>query len=325
MNSLILKYTQFIFKLSMLIIQKFLLILSICIVSTYDAFSASWDLNIDKESQVKNTWIIKEDQVTWEEINDIEKKSPIEEQETLNEQPETLNEMQSNIKTLEREKVRLEFKWNTFRIGNENLGDLLRLDITPAEKISLETLITNYSALRNKTQQDLDNAIERWQDSNTFQNKLLELKRDLYKELIPYIEPTKISAFRSYIESDISFNEKSKKVAVEIEEKQTKRDERVEEIQDKIEDNAETLREQIKKKLTLSLQNKLDAFIAQEKFQALEDSSKIFLFERLITKLNSKKRSLQETLNPTSIIEERILLYEVVEGILYNYISLWQQ
>ncbi len=303
-------------------LQKVIILLFLFFVSWYNVFWASWELVIDgaNEIEIKNQEEVKGDVLKeWNEIKSEEKEIPKEEK------PQTVKEMQSEIKTLEKEKEILEFKWNTFRIWNENLGDIIRWEMTPDDKSKLETLLVNYTSLKNKIDTDIANAVERGQETGGLQIELSELKRSLYMKLIPYIEEGKIGAFKLYIESDINYNEKSKEVATEIEEKEVERNERVEKIKDDIEENAEVLREQIRVKITTGLQVKLDEFIAQEKFQWLRDESKILLFERLISKLQTKKESLEDTVNPTSIIEERIFLYEVVQETLYWYIQNWKQ
>ena len=243
----------------------------------------------------------------------------------LTEKPQTLKQMQWDIKTLEKEKERLEFKWKTFRIGNDNLWDLIRSDISEAEVNALELLVNIYNSRKNNINLTLDSAVESWIETESIKKELLLLKQELYKDLLPYIQMEKLSEFKVYVESDLALNEKSKEVATEIEEKQSERDERIEEIKEKIEDNTETLRAQIEEKIIKKLQTRLDEFIAQEKFQELPNESKILLFKRLILKLEVKKQSLSDTLNPTSIIEERIILYDIVQDVLQGYIDNWKE
>lgn len=325
-------------------IQKILIFLCVWTLSYQSVFSASGEtLSSEKETQIQQTEVNISEERT-EELEKVEEKTvtPFKEETVENREGEEdivegktiipveekkvqkVEEIQSDIKILEKEKKRLEFKWNTFRIGNENLGDLIRQDLTQQEKETLEILIVNYTTLKNKWDSDLNVAIERWQNTEKLQQENSELKKKLYQTLIPYIQIDKLSAFKLYIESDISYNEESKAVATEIEEKEVARNERVEEIQEKIEDNAELLREKMRKTVTESLLIKLDEFIAQEKFQSLKAESKILLFERLIEKIILKKDILEATENPTSIIEERIFLYEVVQEILQWYIESWR-
>lgn len=241
-----------------------------------------------------------------------------------NQKPKKVEEIQSDIKKLKKEKQRLEFKWNTFRIGNETLWDLIRDDLQESERWSLANLLVNYTALKNKTDLDIVRVSERGEDTDELRKELIVLKKRLYTTMIPYIQISKLAAFQLYIDSDISFHEKSKVVATEIEQKQEVRDERVEKIKEKIEDNSEVLREQIKIKITTKLQGKLDVFIAQDRFQSLKDESKIFLFQRLIEKTSIEKNNLQNIENPTSIIEEKIFLFNIVTEILEWYISDWR-
>ncbi|MDA9128917.1 hypothetical protein N9J72_00375 [Candidatus Gracilibacteria bacterium] len=296
--------------------QKIIISLCVFTVSGYSVFGASGDVLSLQENPP-----IPQDENTGEEA-EIQTGNIQETQEQ--EKPQKVEDIQNDIENLEKEKLRLEFKWNTFRVGNDTLGDIIRDDLGEGEREKLELLLVNYTSLKNKNDADTINATEQGENINELRSELLSLKKKLYTALIPYIQKEKIGAFKLYIESDIVYNEKSKGVAIEIDEKEVTRDARVEKIQEQIQDNAEILREQIRVKISEKLQGKLDTFIAQEKFQGLKDESKVILFERLIEKTLSEKEALQNIENPTSVIEEKIFLFNIVSDTLNGYIDNWK-
>lgn len=243
--------------------------------------------------------------------------------EQEDEKIKTLKEMKRDIQNLENKKEKLESQWRDFRIGNEALWDLMRSNMTPEDIDNLRIIVTNFISTQSKINEQINSTLLLDEDVSFFQRELLLLKQTLYKELIPYIEPDRREAFIVFVESDLSYNEKSKEVATVLEEKNIEQKERIEEIEEKIQDNSLELRERIEKKVTEKLQLRLDEFVWQERFDELENSSKILLFDKMITKLDVKRVELESTLNPTSVIKQRVVLYEIVQEILQWYIDTW--
>lgn len=244
--------------------------------------------------------------------------------ESAPEKPQTLREYQENIQNLKQEKQRLEFKWTSFRIWNENLWDFIKTDLSEDETKKLENTILNYIDQSNLLENDIDKTIESWEPVEDIKKELLMLKQAFYKNLIVYIQIDKLDDFTSYVNSDLNFREQSKIVAIKIDQQSIQRNERVEEIQEQIEDNSVMLRKQIKDKITLKIEQKLDEFSEQEKFQNLSNEMKIQIFEKLIVKLNEKKENLGWGINTTSIIDEKIFMYTTIEEALNNYILKWK-
>jgi hypothetical protein len=172
-----------------------------------------------------------------------------------------------------------------------------------------------YSKDKENFEEDISAAVESGEEIEEIKKDLLLLKQEFYKSLIPYIQLEKLRDFTRYVDSDLSYREKSNEVATQIEQKSILRDERLEEIEEQIQTNKDHLHAQIKEKVTLRVQNRLDVFIYQENFQSLPDISKIRIFERLITKIQEKRKKLENTPNSTSIVEETMILYEIVEEI----------
>lgn len=236
----------------------------------------------------------------------------------------TIQSMQNDIKTLEGQKERLKFKWSTFLIWNEKLWSLLRDNLSEEEKKEVEVLITTYVEEKEIFDTKLVKALKYERDTKEIKNSLLKRKHTFYKSLLKYIEVDKLDKFTVYINSDLQFNEKSKIVSIKIDEKSIQRDQRVEEIQEKIDDNSRILRKKIESIMTVKIKKKLDVFVSKEKFNALPNESKIILFNKLIDKIEINHTKLKNAVNPTSFIEEKIVLFEIVEEILYSYIDQWK-
>lgn len=240
------------------------------------------------------------------------------------EKMETIQEMQENIESLESEKTRLDFKWNTFLIWNETLWDLMRIDLSDADKQYIENLVISYKDSQDKYEWKITRAIELWKPTHEITRDFFHEKKDFYMGLVQFIQIEKLESYAKYINSDLIYNEKSQEVGNQIEQKTLQREERIEEIQSQIDSNTALLRERIKQKVTQRVTQRLDAFVQQEKFQSLSNGWKVIMFEKLILKVEQKLQLLEESEISSANLEESYFLYGVIREILEEYILNWK-
>lgn len=193
-----------------------------------------------------------------------------------------------------------------------------------SENTQLEDLVVWYTDSEKLLERSLEKAISSGRDVEEIKTELLLLKRDFYTQLIPFIQNEKREAFTEYVNSDVTYNEKSKQVATQIEQKNIKITQRVEEIQDKAEDNYKPLFKWIEEKIVIKITEKLETLISEERFSNLDNSVKIKIFTKYIDRFENEIDRIDKINNPTSIIEEKIILFDVIVEILESYIDRWQ-
>ncbi len=242
---------------------------------------------------------------------------------SASEKPQTLREMQEVNQDLEQEQQNLEFKWVTFR-STSALWDFLKKDLSDLEREELEMIVVNYSKKIERLEKKIETTQEDTEILQKLRKDVLLLKQNFYKNLIVYMQVEKLNDFLRYINLDLSYREKSKDVAIELDRKNIERNERVAEIQEKIKDNTKRLHNQIKLKIMRRVWEKLDSFVSQKKFQSLSNQGRIQIFEKLIEKLSQKKQKLKSTSEATSFLEEKLLIYEIVEKMLFSYLEKWK-
>ena len=232
--------------------------------------------------------------------------------------------MQENADELKKQQEQLDFKWNTFKIRNDSLSSLVKeLDSIWIGVVS--SIIINYEDQRTILENKLDNNIENEERSHEIYKSLVELKKNFYTQLLPYIKTEKLTSYKNYISSDVMYNEKSKVVDVELQQLEVKKKERIEVIKEKIEDNNEVLRNSIHEKVTLKVSTLLQNFTIQEKFASLSNEQKIIIFQRIKDKIRWVKDSYKDSqAEVTSIIDEKLLLFTIVEELVDDYIKKWK-
>ncbi|NDK09641.1 hypothetical protein GW846_02585 [Candidatus Gracilibacteria bacterium] len=237
---------------------------------------------------------------------------------------ETLKEMQENISTLEQEKNNLAFKWETFLIGNESLGTIVKKDLSQGDKKVLESFIKNYTNSNSNFEFRVANSIGLGQDIKTLRKEQLILKQNFYIALLNYIQFAKLEEYKKYVENELVLLEKSKTVGDEIYEKNIQKEQRVVQLEEKVQKNSDLRRLQIQEKLTNQVESKLDIFVQQASFSALNPNLKIRIFQKFIDKIDVKLKEYDSINSPTTVIEERIFLFSIFRDILMSYVIDWQ-
>ena len=238
--------------------------------------------------------------------------------------PQTLLEMQEEKEALEKQENVLQFKWNTFKLWNDSLEDIVKIDLNTTQKLELEDIISVYLESKEQLEGDLNKSIESGRNINEIEEELLTQKHSFYKSLIPYIQISKLEAFKKYVDSDLTYNEKSKNIKNKIDQKDIEQEKRLEELYDDRDDSARDLRKSIEKSITIKVSPKIDQFVKQEKFSDLSWIVKIEIFTNMIRKFEDAISDLENTSNPTRALEERIIGLEVVVDILNTYIDTWK-
>ncbi len=237
---------------------------------------------------------------------------------------ETIREMQESATKLKKQQEKLKFQWSTFQVGNKSLGDILR-HVSEEEIDKISIIVSKYQKQRSEEEKKLQKAIRYEHDTWVYEKHLLVLKKNFYTDLLPFVSTDQIEDFKKYINYDVQYNEKSKKIHTEIQVIETKKKERIEEIQEQIEDNNKLLRKRIKERITKQVQEILWKFISQDKFQKLDNAIKIQIFRKIQKKVQLKIKQIKEGLVLSSISEEKILLLETIYELLDTHISTWSE
>lgn len=237
---------------------------------------------------------------------------------------QTIREIQSNTENLEQEKTKINFRWSTFIIGNETLGDIIR-ELSQSEQEELSIIIEEFQKNIVYIEKKVFRAIETNSDTSQKELDLKENRKTFYISLLPYINKDKIESYKLYIQEDIKASDWKTKLDIEIQKLDSKKKERIEELQEKIENNNKIIRDNITLKLRFKVEEKIESFVQSERFLLLTNENKILLFKKLVAKIKFERDKIQENVSSTSILWEKILLLEVVQEIIEEYMSEWEK
>lgn len=230
-------------------------------------------------------------------------------------------ELNSNIQELEKEKVELDGKWDTFQSQYEGITGFIKQDLTPREAFEIEEITYIYNSRKKTFDLQLVEKLKKLEDTTKIKKNSLELKKDFYKDIANYVEPEKLDQFLEYIKWDIEFNEKNREVKQTLYKEKVVLQEKVDDIKTKIEENQKLLDKRIEILIREKLAEKIRLLKENPKYQRLTTEWKIVLFEKALEKTSFKKSELLPIESKTSFINKRIGLYSIVEQELFQEIQ----
>lgn len=219
---------------------------------------------------------------------------------------ESLRDIDSDISSLQWQKVELQSSWENFRNEYGGITDFIKKDLSPSEKISLWSLLNTYLEEIRKT------------------NNTLELRKNFFQMISPYIDKEKYTLYETYKETWFRFEEERKEINDRLQERKEQREERTDLLKTYIADNALERRDRIQSRVEPLLRERLNVFTTNPWFQELSQERKILVFWRILSKIQEQHSILENTEPQTSVILDRIATYTVIESIMQEYINIWR-
>jgi len=224
----------------------------------------------------------------------------------------TIKELRENINELETERKELKNNWDQFLSENGWVEDFLKTDIWEEDEIRLQEIIQIYREYKIQLDTRLKNSMTSEEDEEIRKN-LLRQKQVLYKKLVYFIRTDRLNDFLEYVKWDLEVNEKRRDVTKEISKDKEALEEKVETIREKIKENKDVLEERIRNSISERLNIKIGEILANEEFIKLEIDIKRNLFQTTIEKAEAKQQELEAILNKTTIINQKIEVYNIMK------------
>jgi len=151
------------------------------------------------------------------------------------------------------------------------------------------------------------------EEDEEIRKNLLRQKQVLYKKLVYFIRTDRLNDFLEYVKWDLEVNEKRRDVTKEISKDKEALEEKVETIREKIKENKDVLEERIRNSISERLNIKIGEILANEEFIKLEIDIKRNLFQTTIEKAEAKQQELEAIPNKTTIINQKIEVYNIMK------------
>jgi hypothetical protein len=225
----------------------------------------------------------------------------------------TLQELWDNIQTLEEQSSTLDKKWEDFKLQSGSISTFLKRNLSDEEKILFQDIVSKYSGDARFLEQNLIEKIQSAWDTTDVKVKLIELKKQYYKDIASYVSAESMVAYLDFIRSDIELNQKNREIQETLYKDKIHLQEKVEILRGKIEENNQILENRIEQSLREKIGEKIQAIKNDSRFSQFSSDQKKILFEKTLERVIKKRQLLENEVLKTSLLEKKILLYKLVE------------
>lgn len=248
---------------------------------------------------------------------------------------ETISEISTKIKELWEDQVQesdnKKIFLETYRFNQYFKRNLSEEDKTTiraiAEKyvISTRDLEEELTSLLNNIQQDNTISDENLEKIESTKTSILESKKELYKDLTPFVDIKKYEDYLEYISQEVRNDKKTKDISSKLVIQKIKLSEKVTTIEEKIEANHEKLNNDINLIIEARIEKKISEFVNHPKFMKLSDQAKTKVLDITLRKIKIRISNIENnSINTSSQLLTRkkdtyLLIAEKIQEIQNQY------
>ena len=205
----------------------------------------------------------------------------------------TIKELKENIDYLDKTNSELDDELKNLNTDYE-LKNYLRKDLSLIEVYNLKVIISSYN--RNKLQLDtiLIEKAKNLQSVNDDKKTLLELKKEFYNSLIPFIDNKFNDNYINYIKKDAKIFTEQNDISTDIIVKKEILINKVSKIEIKIQEQKDFINKKIKNIIDVTIDEKITNLSNNVSFNNLSKDSKLKVLEKTIYKIKEKLDKLIE-------------------------------
>jgi len=205
----------------------------------------------------------------------------------------TIKELKENIDYLDKTNSELDDELKNLNTDYE-LKNYLRKDLSLIEIYNLKVIISSYN--RNKLQLDtiLIEKAKNLQSVNDDKKTLLELKKEFYNSLIPFIDNKFNDNYINYIKKDAKIFTEQNDISTDIIVKKEILINKVSKIEIKIQEQKDFINKKIKNIIDVTIDEKITNLSNNVSFNNLSKDSKLKVLEKTIYKIKEKLDKLIE-------------------------------
>lgn len=232
----------------------------------------------------------------------------------------SIKEIKQNIEKLNSDKNLISSEYSEFK-WEANLSSYFKSLLSQEDIKSIEILITKYNQDFNNLNTQLLDQAKNLDDTTEIKNQLLQIKKDLYLNLLPYIDQNKYQEYLSFIRWDATISKKQVEVKSEIIATKEIYNQKVTKIEGKIIENRQKMAERLEKVIADKIDEKIESMKNSESFKNLPNDLQVQVLEKTIEKVNTNIWVLESIENKDRNIQQKIDLYYLLNDKLYIFKS----
>lgn len=238
--------------------------------------------------------------------------------EEIIEQNKTIKEIKETLKDLNEDKTELSIESKILN-KDEKLKSFFTNNLSKDQIKNIEIIILEYNSKRSYLNKILLEKAKKLEDTQEEKNLILEAKKELYKELTPYIDKNHLEEYLEYVKEDAKILKEKKEVTEQIIHHKEILTEKVSKIEEKIKAHRSVLNDKIKAVVTAKIDEKIQSLEDNEKFVELNTQLKVNVIAKTIWKVEEKIKNLRRSDTTSELLSKKLEVYRLLLGKLEAY------
>ncbi len=179
-------------------------------------------------------------------------------------------------------------------------------------KLFIKNIIEWYKLERKKLESLLLQKSNKLKSTKEIKLKLINLKKNLYSNLVPYIKENKLKDYLEFVKKDLFTSKEYRDIKADSIKTNIILKEKINNIKEKILEHKRKTREILKKFILKKIDLKINLFKNNDNFKKLPLEKKEKIINYIIKRINEKIDKMINIENKTDILETKIEIYEIV-------------
>lgn len=238
----------------------------------------------------------------------------------------TIKELKHNIEELNINRSNL-FNQKLDLNSNDELMSYFRTDLTRDELIILESIIDDYNKTKSFLEYELNQKSKRLEDTDNIKEDLIQVKKNLYQQMTPFIKISHYQDYLDYIRSDTQYFSQKTKIYSDILKKQEIVNSKLWVIEDRIREHKISLQDTLNEIIYKKIGEKIRNIENNPNFKNLDNNKKISILEKTLDRLNSdleKSLLMSDSKSVKKSDIYKIVIQELID-LRNSYIKKWEQ
>lgn len=220
----------------------------------------------------------------------------------------SIKEIKQNIEKLNSDKNIISNEYSEFKLESD-LSSYFKPLLSREELQSIEILITKYNKQFNELNSLLLIQAKNLEDTSETKNQLLQIKKDLYLNLLWFVDANKYQEYLVFIRWDAIISKKQVDVKSQIATTTEIYDKKVTKIEARIIENRQEMAVRLEKVISDKIDEKINTIKSNASFQKLPNNLQVEVLEKTIEKVNINISALETVEMKDSNIKQKINLY----------------
>lgn len=225
----------------------------------------------------------------------------------------SIKQLNTEVQQLKIEKTKIDKKILELQTILKNSW-FLKENLSDISKIYIRRIIEQYDLERKQYESSLFKKSLSLESTTNTRIKLINLKKDLYMKLVPYINQKKLKDYLNFVKKDLYTLKEEKEIKDNSIKKNVILKEKVNKIKEKIIKHKEETQKILKQLIIKKIDDKINQFKNNIKFINLNKNKKAILLSYIIKKIDDKINQKENIANRTEILWIQIEIYKYLKN-----------